>query len=157
MRRREFITLLGGATASWPLVARAQQPERVRRIGVLMGLAASDPDASGWISAFEQVLQKSGWSEGRNIKIEYRWGTGDARIIRAYAAELMASPLKSSSLEVRPLRGQCNRRPNPYPFYSWRSLTQLAADLSQALLIPGVTSQGLLITKTPWQRNGWSY
>jgi putative ABC transport system substrate-binding protein len=54
-----------------------------------MGLAASDPDASGWISAFEQVLQKSGWSEGRNIKIEYRWGTGDARIIRAYAAELI--------------------------------------------------------------------
>ena len=89
MRRREFITLLAGATASWPLVARAQQPERVRRIGVLMGLAASDPDASGWISAFEQVLQKSGWSEGRNIKIEYRWGTGDARIIRAYAAELI--------------------------------------------------------------------
>src|SRR6516225_5332196 len=89
MRRREFITLLAGATASWPLVARAQQPERVRRIGVLMGLAASDPDASGWISAFEQVLQKSGWSEGRNIKIEYRFGTGDARIIRAYAAELI--------------------------------------------------------------------
>ena len=83
MRRRKFITLLCGA-AAWPLAARAQQPERVRRIGVLMGLAASDPDASGWISAFEQALQKSGWSEGRNIKIEYRWGTGDARIIRAY-------------------------------------------------------------------------
>ena len=87
-RRREFITLLGGA-ATWPLAARAQRPERVRRIGVLMGLAASDPDASGWVSAFEQALQKSGWSEGRNIKIEYRWGTGDARIIRAYAAELI--------------------------------------------------------------------
>src|SRR6516164_7723965 len=89
IRRREFITLLGSAAAAWPLAAQAQQPERVHRIGVLMGLAASDRDASGWISAFEQALQKSGWSEGRNIKIEYRWGTGDARIIRAYAAELI--------------------------------------------------------------------
>jgi putative ABC transport system substrate-binding protein len=60
MKRREFIILLGGTAATWPLAARAQQPERVRRIGVLMGLAASDRDASGWISAFEQALQKSG-------------------------------------------------------------------------------------------------
>src|SRR5262245_43875069 len=90
MRRREFITLLcGAAAAAWPLAARAERSDRVRRIGVLMGLAASDPDASRWGSAFEQALQNSGWNEGRNIKIEYRWGTGDARIIRAYAVELI--------------------------------------------------------------------
>jgi len=96
MNKREFVTLLGGAAAAWPLAARAERSDRVRRIGVLMGLAASDPDASRWVSAFEQALQNSGWNEGRNIKIEYRWGTGDARIIRAYAAEL---------IEVRSLRG----------------------------------------------------
>jgi putative ABC transport system substrate-binding protein len=61
----------------------------MRRIGVLMGLAASDPDALRWVSAFQQTLENSGWTEGRNIKIEYRWGTGDARVIRSYAAELI--------------------------------------------------------------------
>ena len=71
LNRREIISLLSGATVAWPLAARAQQGERVRRIGVLMGLAATDPDASRWVSAFEQALQNSGWSEGRNIKIEY--------------------------------------------------------------------------------------
>ena len=87
--RRELLAALGGAAIALPLAARAQQAGRMRRIGMLMGLAASDPDASRWVSAFEQALQNSGWSEGRNIKIEYRWGTGDARVIRAYAAELI--------------------------------------------------------------------
>jgi len=89
MRRREFISFVGAVAATWPRAAHAQRPDRVRRIGVLMGLAASDPDAPRWASAFQQALQGSGWTEGRDIKIEYRWGTGDARVIRAYAAELI--------------------------------------------------------------------
>src|SRR6516165_9034584 len=89
LKRRQFISLIGGAATAWPIAARAQRPDRVRRIGVLMGLAASDPDALRWISAFQQALQNSGWTEGRNLKIEYRWGTGDARVIRSYAAELI--------------------------------------------------------------------
>ena len=88
MKRREFIALVGGA-AAWPLAARAQQPPGVRRAGVLMGLSASDTDASRWISAFQKTLQNSGWTDGRNVKIDYRWGTGDARTIRTYAAELI--------------------------------------------------------------------
>ena len=88
MRRREFIMLLGG-TAVWPLAAHGQQAAGMRRTGVLMGLAASDADAPNWISAFQQTLQNSGWIEGRNIKIDYRWGTGDARTIRTYAAQLV--------------------------------------------------------------------
>jgi putative tryptophan/tyrosine transport system substrate-binding protein len=89
MRRREFITLLGGATA-WPFAARAQQRERMRRIGVLMTLAADDPDAPPRISAFAQGLQERGWTVGGNVRVEYRWGAGDLDRFRAYAAELVA-------------------------------------------------------------------
>ena len=74
MKRREFITLLGGAAAAWPLAARAQQRERMRRIGVLMSLAADDPEAQARIAAFLQGLQQLGWTDGRNVRIDYRWG-----------------------------------------------------------------------------------
>jgi putative tryptophan/tyrosine transport system substrate-binding protein len=88
MRRREFITLLGGA-AAWPLAASAQQPgERVRRIAALMTIAESDPEARRRKNAFEDALQKLGWSEGRNLRIDYRWTVPDLDRIRAYAAEL---------------------------------------------------------------------
>ena len=90
MRRREFITLLGGAAAAWPIAARAQQPERMRRIGVLSGLAANDPDSQARNAAFLQGLQQLGWTDGRNVQIEYRWGAGNADNIRKYAAELAA-------------------------------------------------------------------
>jgi putative tryptophan/tyrosine transport system substrate-binding protein len=89
MRRREFITLLGGA-AAWPLAARAQQPERTRRIGVLMNLPSDDPEGMARLAAFLQGLQELGWVVGRNVRIDYRWGTGDADRIRGYAAELVA-------------------------------------------------------------------
>ena len=84
MRRREFIKLVGGAAAGWPLVARAQQPERVRRIGVLMGVA----DQS-YVTAFRGALAKLGWAEGSNLRIELRWGAGDADRIRTLAKELV--------------------------------------------------------------------
>ena len=90
MRRREFITLLGGAAAAWPLVARAQQPEQMRRIGVIFGGTASDPDIQARLTAFLQVLQQLGWTEGRNVRIESRWGAGNADNTRKYAAELVA-------------------------------------------------------------------
>jgi putative ABC transport system substrate-binding protein len=90
MRRREFITLLGGA-AAWPLAARAQQSERMRRIGVLTAATpADDPDGQARLAAFLQVLQQLGWTDGRNLRIDYRWGLGDANNIRRYAAELAA-------------------------------------------------------------------
>src|SRR5215467_11891970 len=90
MRRREFITLLGGAAAAWPLAARAQQPERMRRIGVLMPLAEDDPEGQSRLRAFVQGLQQSGWTDGRNLRIDIRWGAGDNERIRRYAAELAA-------------------------------------------------------------------
>jgi putative ABC transport system substrate-binding protein len=90
MRRRDFITLLGGAAAAWPLAARAQQPESVRRIGVLSGAAMDTPDLQARLAAFQQVLQQLGWTDGRNVRIDYRWGAGSADNTRKYAAELVA-------------------------------------------------------------------
>jgi putative tryptophan/tyrosine transport system substrate-binding protein len=90
MKRREFITLLGGAAAAWPLAAGAQQPQRMRRIGVLLPIATDDPQSPVRIAAFLQNLQQLGWADGRNIRFEYRWGAGDAERIRRYAAELVA-------------------------------------------------------------------
>jgi putative tryptophan/tyrosine transport system substrate-binding protein len=91
MKRREFITLLGGAAAvAWPLAARAQQPERVRRIGVLMASAADDSESQARIAAFLQGLQQLGWADGRNVRIDTRWATTDADDIRRHASELAA-------------------------------------------------------------------
>ena len=90
MKRREFITLLGGAAIAWPLVARAQQPERMRRIGLLLGIAENDSEAQARVTAFRQGLQELGWVEGRNIRIDSRFGAGEATRIRVSVAELMA-------------------------------------------------------------------
>jgi len=88
MRRRDFITLLCGATAAWPLAASAQEPERIRRIGVLMAYAKDNPEGRVRIAAFIRELQQLGWTDGHNVKIEYRWDTGD---LRKAATELLAS------------------------------------------------------------------
>ena len=90
MQRRAFITLLGGAATVWPLMARAQQAERVQRIGVLSGSAADDPDNNVRIAAFVQALQQLGWTDGHNVRIDFRFAAGNAENYRKYAAELAA-------------------------------------------------------------------
>ena len=91
MRRREFITFLGGAAATWPLAAHAQQPDRMRRIGVLMAHAESDPEFQAYVAAFREGLQKAGWVEGRNFQLDFRWGAlDDAELRRRSAIELIA-------------------------------------------------------------------
>src|SRR5262245_41328157 len=87
--RRELLAPLGAAAATWPLAARAQQPDRMRRIGVLMAQAADDPTAPVRVAAFAQGLQQLGWTVGGNMRIDYRWATGDADRVR-HAAELVA-------------------------------------------------------------------
>ncbi len=90
MKRREFITLLGGAAGMWPLAARTQQAERMRRVGVITNALADDPAAQSRLTAFVQGLQQLGWSDSRNVRIDTRWGAGDAERVRRYAAELVA-------------------------------------------------------------------
>jgi ABC-type uncharacterized transport system substrate-binding protein len=89
VRRRKFITLLGGAAAAWPLAARAQQAERMRRVGVLIGVA-DDAEGQARLVAFGQGLAQLGWTVGRNLQIEPRWGMADPANIRRYSAELVA-------------------------------------------------------------------
>ena len=90
IRRREFIILLGGsAAAAWPVAARVQQGERMRRVGVLVGFAESDPELPARLAAFRHSLERLGWKEGQNVRIEYRWGAGDPTRMRAHAKQLI--------------------------------------------------------------------
>jgi putative tryptophan/tyrosine transport system substrate-binding protein len=113
IRRREFITLLGGA-AAWPLAARAQS-DRVRRIGVLMAYAESDPEGQAWVAAFREGLQKLGWTENTNVRIDYRWATAEVAQIRQQAKELVAQQpeliLSSGSPTTLALVQQTRTRP----------------------------------------------
>jgi putative tryptophan/tyrosine transport system substrate-binding protein len=110
MKRREFMALLGGAAASWPVAARAQQGERVRRIGVLIGAIETDPESQARIVAFKEGLQALGWTDGRNVHIDYRFSSADLDLTRKYAAELVGlTPdviLANSPLVLRALRQQ---------------------------------------------------
>ena len=90
MKRREFITLLGGAAAGWPLAARAQQPERMRRIGILLPATVDNADYQAWVGAFLQALGQLSWTIGRNVRIDTRWATANSADIRRHAAELAA-------------------------------------------------------------------
>jgi putative ABC transport system substrate-binding protein len=107
MQRRDFITLLGGAAVTWPLAARAQQPERMRRIGVLLPATADDAHYQIWLGAFLQGLSQSGWNIGQNVRIDTRWATAQADAVRRNAAELVAlAPeviLASGASSVGPL------------------------------------------------------
>jgi putative ABC transport system substrate-binding protein len=107
MRRREFITVLGGAAVAWPLTARAQQAERARRIGVLYSLAEDDPESVARRAAFEQALKQLGWTNGGNLRIDYRWAGNDPELIHKFVAELIASApdviLTSGSIVVGPM------------------------------------------------------
>ena len=106
-KRREFITLLGSAAVAWPRSARAQHAERMRRIGVLMNVASDDPEAQARVAAFRQELQQLGWTDGRDVRIDYR-GAGDASRFHGYAEELLAlAPdvvLASATPSVQALR-----------------------------------------------------
>ena len=90
MRRREFIGLVGSVAAAWPVAASAQQSDRMRRVGLLSGGRADDPEIQARVTAFVQALQQMGWTDGRNVRIDYRWGEGNADTIRKSTAELVA-------------------------------------------------------------------
>jgi putative tryptophan/tyrosine transport system substrate-binding protein len=105
IERRKFLATLGGAVAAWPLASRAQQPERMRRIGFLHGLVEDDPEAQARINAFRHGLEALGWTEGRNIHVDYRFARGDAGLTQAHADELVSlAPEQSSVFPRRSLR-----------------------------------------------------
>jgi len=148
MRRRQFITLIGGAAVVWPLAARAQQGERVRRIGVLLPAAPDDAEFQSWVGAFLQGLAQSGWIIGRNIRIETRWTKFDADETRKYAAELVAlAPdviVATGNSTVGPLLRLTRTVPIVFPAAS----DPVAFGLVESLARPGGKSTGFMTFET---------
>jgi putative tryptophan/tyrosine transport system substrate-binding protein len=142
MRRREFITLLGGA-AAWPLAARAQQPERMRRIGVLMSAVEGDQRGLESITAFAQGLAELGWTVGRNVRIEYRWGAGDLDRFRRYAAELIALSPDVVLATAGSIVGAFQQASRTVPIVFVTTIDPVAFGLVQSLSHPGGNVTGL--------------
>ena len=142
MRRREFITLVGGAAVAWPRTLMAQRPDGVRRIGVLMELAASDLQARSNVEALQRGLHKLGWSQGGNLSIDYRWAPDDAVLVWRFAKELVESRpdviVAHSSPVVATLLGQT--RDIPIVFVSISDPSARASSLASRA--PAVTSPG---------------
>src|SRR5262249_28436874 len=144
MKRRKFITLLGGAAAAWPLAAHAQQRERVRRIGVLLPATPDDAEFQSWVGAFLQGLGQSGWVTGRNIRIETRWTKFNPDETRKYAAELLAlAPdviLATGNSTVRPLLRLTRTVPIVFPL----AVDPVASGLVESLARPGGHVTGVM-------------
>jgi putative tryptophan/tyrosine transport system substrate-binding protein len=147
MNRRDIIAFLGSTAVSWPLGARAQQQERMRRIGVLVNVAAADPEGQAQVAAFLQALQQLGWSEGRNVRIDTRWGENDVEHDRRYATELLAfAPdviLASGTLSVAALRRVTRTSPIVFVGVS----DPVGAGLVDTLARPGGNVTGYMISE----------
>ena len=143
MKRRDVITVLG-AVGAWPLAARAQQGARMRRVGVLMNLAADDPEGPARVAAFAQGLQELGWTLGRNVRIDYRWGATDRDRYRTYAAELVAlAPdviLAHGASTVGPLLQATRTVPIVFP----AGVDPVAAGFVDSLARPGGNVTGFM-------------
>ena len=144
MKRRAFITFLGGA-AAWPLAARAQQPERMRRIGVLMNLAAADPESTARVTAFAQGLQESGWTIGRNVQIDTRWAAADADLFRRYAAELVALAPDVILASSSPAMMSLQQLTRTVPMVFVNIVDPVGAGFVESLARPGGNATGFTI------------
>jgi len=145
MRRREFLKVVAGSASIWPLAAHAQQPEPMRRIGVLMNRAANDPDGQARLAAFKQNLQQLGWTDGGNVRVDTRWGEDDVERERRYAAELVAlAPdviLASGTLSVAPLK----RSSRTLPIVFVGVVDPVGGGIVDNLARPGGNTTGFLV------------
>jgi ABC-type uncharacterized transport system substrate-binding protein len=135
MKRREFITLLGGAAATWPLAAHAQ-PDRMRRIGVLMGLVANDPEAQSRMTALESSLRELGWVKGRNLSIEYRWA-GDGNVVRDHVAGLLTTAPDLILANSTPVTVALREQSGAVPIVFTQVVDPVGQGLASKLVHPG--------------------
>jgi putative ABC transport system substrate-binding protein len=152
--RREFVVTLGGAAAMWPSAARAQQPEQIRRIGVLMSYAESDREGQVLVTEFRKGLQKLGWAEGRNIRFDYRWAALDAELMHRFAKELTALQPNLIFSHNTPTTAALLQQTRIIPIIFASLLIRLAADLSRACRSRAATSPVSLISSRRWPANG---
>jgi putative ABC transport system substrate-binding protein len=137
MRRRDFLTLLGSGVAAWPLTARAQQPERVRRMGVLVAYAESDPEAQARIAAFRQGLRELGWTEGHNLRMELGWGTGDPDRAQTLVTELISLAPDVIVAHGTPALTALYRATSTIPVVFVSVIDPVGAGYVQSLALPG--------------------
>jgi len=145
MKRRAFISLLSGAAVAWPLAAQAQQAERVRRVGVLMNLTADDLEASPRVTALAQGLQQSGWTVGRNVRIDYRWGAVDADHSRRYAAELVALASDVILASGSPTVAALQQATRTVPIVFVNIVDPVGAGFVDSLAQPGGNATGFIL------------
>jgi putative tryptophan/tyrosine transport system substrate-binding protein len=137
MKRREFLTLLGSGSAAWPLAARAQPTDRPRRVGLLTGLSENDPEAQARVAAFRQELQKLGWTEGRNIRIDYRWPADDADKIHRDAKEMVALAPDVIFINSQPIFDAMREATRDIPVVFVQVTDPVASGLVASLARPG--------------------
>ncbi|MFZ0238694.1 MAG: ABC transporter substrate-binding protein, partial [Xanthobacteraceae bacterium] len=142
MRRREFITLLGGAATTWPLAARAQQPERMRRIGSLTSLDENDAQAQAWYASFRKRLHELGWDIGRNLRIDYRWAAGNMDRISADAAELVAMNPDAFLASTTPVVAALLRETHTIPIVFSNVSDPIGSGFAKSLSHPGGNATG---------------
>ena len=142
MKRREFITLLGGAAATWPITARAQGDRR--RVGIFMDLAEQDREGQARVAAFREGMQKLGWSEGRNINYDYRWTAGDPAVMERYAAELLALKPEVIMNGGLPTLVAMQRQTRTTPIVLAQVLDPVGAGFVDSLMRPGGNITGFV-------------
>ena len=142
MKRRQFITLIGGAAAAWPLAARAQQRERMRRIGVLMSAMPDDPSQMTYLSALMQGLQELGWTIGRNVRVDYRWGAGNTDLFRKYATELVALAPDVILATAGSIVGALQKESGTVPIVFVTTIDPVGGGWVESLSRPGTNATG---------------
>jgi putative ABC transport system substrate-binding protein len=152
MRRRDFIKAFGGAAAAWPLAARAQQPARMRRIGVLAPGVASDAENQNRLAAFQQGLRELGWTDGRNLGIDYRWTGSGADGIRSAAAELVALAPDVIFVVGSAAMGELHQATRTVPI-----VFAVVADPVGAGYVDGVARPVSFCSNTVSPESGWSF
>ena len=157
MGRREFITLLGGVAAAWPLAARAQQPERMRRIGVLIPFAESDAEAQAQVTAFREGLQQLGWTAGGNVQFEYRWAAGEVGQIRTFAKELVELQPDVILARTTPVTAALLSETRTIPITFVVVSDPVGDGFVASLVAAGeATSPGSPMSRKRWAASGWS-
>jgi ABC-type uncharacterized transport system substrate-binding protein len=155
MKRRQFIRLVGGAAATWPLAARAQQPDRTRLIGVLMGYAESDRAARSWLAAFRGALTKLGWTEGSNLRIELRWSASDADRMRTLAKELVDLRPDAILGATTPVTGALARETKTIPIVFAGVSDPIGSGFAANLAHPGGNTTGFQAQGDPSLGGKW--
>ena len=156
MTRREFISLLGGAGAAWPLAAHAQQTDSMRRIGVLLGYAENDPSAQPRLAAFREGVHELGWREGHNIRIDVRFGAADPELIRAHAAELVAMAHDVILGMTTPVTAALLRLTRSIPIVFVIVSDPVGSGFVESLAHPGGNATGFINLESSLVENGLS-